>query len=96
VARTGVALLATLLVLSGCAPPAPPSALHAGEAHGITCSGPDRTWSLCGARAAAICGERGYDVVAAGGGTAAMVETLNPWAGVDGPPDERSILIRCR
>ena len=89
-------VLALAAVLAGCGAPGPAPALHAGEAHGITCSGPERTWSLCGARAAAICGERGYDVVAAGGGTAAMIETLNPSAGVDGPLDERSLLIRCR
>ena len=46
--------------------------------------------------AAEICGARGYDVLAAGGGTAGMIETLNPSAGFDGPVNERSILIRCR
>jgi hypothetical protein len=88
-------LVALVLVLGGCAS----SHATAGvgqEAHGINCSGADRTWALCGERAAAICGARGYDVIAAGGGTAGMLETLNPSAGFGGPVDERSILIRCR
>lgn len=88
-------LLALMLVLSGCASSHATAGLDAG-AHGINCSGADRTWALCGERAAAICGARGYDVLAAGGGTAGMVETLNPSAGFDGPVTERSILIRCR
>ena len=93
--RTPRLLIALVFALGGCA------ASHATAnldeaAHGINCSGPDRTWNLCGERAAAICGARGYDVVAAGGGTAGMIETLNPSAGFDGPITERSILIRCR
>ena len=71
-------LLVTLaLTLSGCASNHATVALGDGEAHGINCSGADRTWGLCGERAAGICGARGYDVLAAGGGTAAMIETLN-------------------
>ena len=88
-------LVAVVLVLGGCA------ASHATagfdkEVHGINCSGADRTWTLCGERAAETCGGRGYDVLAAGGGTAGMIETLHPSAGFDGPASERSILIRCR
>jgi hypothetical protein len=88
-------LLALVLVLGGCASSYATAGLDE-EAHGINCSGTDRTWALCGERAAAICGVRGYDVLAAGGGTAGMLETLNPSAGFDGPLTERSILIRCR
>jgi hypothetical protein len=88
-------LLALVLVLGGCAASHATAGLDE-AAHGITCSGADHTWHLCGERAAAICGARGYDVLAAGGGTAGMIETLNPSAGVDGPITERSILIRCR
>ena len=88
-------LLALVLVLGGCASSHATAGLD-DEAHGINCSGADRTWALCGERAAAICGARGYDVLAAGGGTAGMLETLNPSAGFDGPITERSILIRCR
>ena len=88
-------LLVLVLVLGGCASSRATAGLDQ-EAHGINCSGADRTWALCGERAAAICGARGYDVLAAGGGTAGMLETLNPSAGFDGPADERSILIRCR
>jgi hypothetical protein len=88
-------LLALVLVLGGCASRHATAGLDE-EAHGINCSGADRTWTLCGERAAAICGARGYDVLAAGGGTAGMLETLNPSAGFDGPATERSILIRCR
>ena len=89
-------VLAMVMVLGGCASSRATSGLHEGEAHAITCSGPDRTWALCGERAAQICGARSYDVIAASGGTAAMIETLNPAAGVGGPINERSILIRCR
>jgi hypothetical protein len=86
-----------LLVLGGCTTsPGTPSARHADEAYGVNCSGPDRTWTVCAQKAAEICGARGYDVLAAGGGTAAMIETLNPSAGFDGPLTQRSILIRCR
>ena len=88
-------LLALALVVGGCASSHATAGLDEG-AHGINCSGADRTWALCGERAAAICGARGYDVLAAGGGTAGMLETLNPSAGFDGPITERSILIRCR
>ena len=88
-------VLATLLVLGGCASTHATAGLDE-PAHGINCSGADRTWQLCGERAAQICGPRGYDVLAAGGGTAGMIETLNPSAGFDGPATERSILIRCR
>jgi hypothetical protein len=88
-------LLALVLVLGGCASSHATAGLDQ-AAHGINCSGADRTWALCGERAVAICGARGYDVLAAGGGTAGMLETLNPSAGFDGPADERSILIRCR
>ena len=88
-------LLAMALVLGGCASSHATAGLDQ-EAHGINCSGADRTWALCGERAAEICGARGYDVLAAGGGTAGMLETLNPSAGFDGPVTERSILIRCR
>jgi hypothetical protein len=88
-------LLATVLLLGGCASGHATAGLDQ-EAHGINCSGADRTWALCGERAAEICGARGYDVLAAGGGTAGMLETLNPSAGFDGPVTERSILIRCR
>lgn len=88
-------LLALALVLGGCASSRATAGLD-GEAHGINCSGADRTWALCADRAAEICGARGYDVLAAGGGTAGMLETLNPSAGFDGPVNERSILIRCR
>ena len=88
-------LLALVFVLGGCASTHATAGLD-GEAHGINCSGADRTWALCGDRAAAVCGARGYDVLAAGGGTAGMLETLNPSAGFDGPVTERSILIRCR
>jgi hypothetical protein len=84
------------LLLGGCPWSHATSGLKDGEAHGINCSGPDRTWAFCGERAAEICGARGYDVLAAGGGTAGMIETLNPSAGFDGPVTERSILIRCR
>lgn len=63
--------------------------------HGVNCSGADKTWNLCAERAVAICGPR-YDVLAAGGGTSYMIETLNPSANFTGPPDERTILIRCR
>jgi hypothetical protein len=88
-------LLAMVVVLGGCASSHATAGLDQ-EAHGINCSGADRTWALCGERAAEICGARGYDVLAAGGGTAGMLETLNPSAGFDGPVTERSILIRCR
>jgi hypothetical protein len=88
-------LLALALVLGGCASSRATAGLD-GEPHGINCSGADRTWALCAERAAEICGVRGYDVLAAGGGTAGMLETLNPSAGFDGPVNERSILIRCR
>ena len=88
--------LAIALLLSGCASSNTPSGLAEGQARGINCSGPDRTWALCGEKAAEICGARGYDVLAAGGGTAGMIVTLNPSAGFDGPATERSILIRCR
>lgn len=88
--------LALGLLLSGCASSHATAGLDDGEAHGINCSGPDRTWALCGKRAAEICGARGYDVLPAGGGTAGMIVTLKPSAGFDGPATERSILIRCR
>ena len=88
-------LLALVLAVGGCASSHATASLDE-EAHGINCSGADRTWALCGERAAEICGARGYDVLAAGGGTAGMLETLNPSAGFDGPVTERSILIRCR
>ena len=88
-------LLAMVLVLGGCASGHATAGLGA-EPHGINCSGADRTWTLCGERAAEVCGARGYDVLAAGGGTAGMLETLNPSAGFDGPVTERSMLIRCR
>ena len=88
-------LLAMVLALGGCASSRVTAGLDQ-EAHGINCSGVDRTWALCGERAAEICGARGYDVLAAGGGTAGMLETLNPSAGFGGPVTERSILIRCR
>lgn len=85
-----------IALLGGCASGNAPFDRDDGQAHGINCSGPDRTWALCGEKAAEICGARGYDVLAAGGGTAGMIVTLNPAAGFDGPATERSILIRCR
>src|SRR5258705_4999026 len=48
-------LLALVLVVGGCASSHATAGLDE-EAHGINCSGADRTWALCGERAAAICG----------------------------------------
>jgi hypothetical protein len=93
--RTSTLLLLAVLACGACAASERHAKMDPPQVHGINCSGPDKTWNVCAERAVAICGPR-YDVLAAGGGTAYMIETLSPSAGFGGPPDERSIFIRCR
>jgi len=55
------------------------------EAHALNCSGWARSWSMCAVKAGEICGGRGYEVIAAGGGTAGTIATVNPSGGFAGP-----------
>ncbi len=51
---------------------------------------------MCAEKAGEICGTRGYDVVAAGGGTAGTIATVNKYGGSSGPAIERTMLIQCK
>src|SRR5262249_20194793 len=65
-------------------------------AYALNCSGLARSWAMCAEKAGDLCGTRGYDVIAAGGGTSGMIGTVTPPGGFAGPAIERSMLIQCK
>ena len=94
--RTGCVALALAVALGGCASSSLTYGPDGREAHALNCSGFARTWAMCAQKAGEICGTRGYDVIAAGGGTAGTIATVTPSSGFAGPVIERSMLIRCK
>jgi len=90
----GFILLA--LVLVGCASSSKTYGPDGREAYTLNCSGLARSWAMCAEKAGEICGTRGYDIIAAGGGTAGTIATVNPSGGFAGPAIERTMLIRCK
>ncbi len=94
--RSLVVVLIALLLGGGCASATQTYGPDGREAYTLNCSGWARTWAMCAEKAGEICGARGYEVIAAGGGTAGTIATVNPSGGFGGPVIERSMLIRCK
>jgi hypothetical protein len=80
-----------LLVLTGCATSSETYLPDGQKGHSITCSGTALTWGSCYEKAGAICGERGYDILAGGAEKGAV--TTGAFAGTT---INRNMLIRCK
>ncbi len=57
------ALLLFVLTISACATSGEEPAADGEDEHRIYCSGSSNTWDNCGEKAAAICGEKGHELV---------------------------------
>jgi len=64
-------------------------------ASSINCSGLALAWGACYEKAGAICGTRGYDVLAVNGDSGAVV-TANPQGAFGGSVITRTMVISCK
>jgi|SRR5262245_56689295 len=93
---TAAVLLTFGFVLGGCASSSSTYGPNGRPAYTLNCSGWARTWGMCAEKAGELCGERGYDVVAANGGHLGTVAAINSCGGFAGPIIERGMLNQCR
>jgi hypothetical protein len=89
------AIIAFLILASGCARASNTYGPDGKEAFSISCSGLARNWGMCYEKAGDLCGTRGYEVINQSGDHGS-VAAVNPSSGFAGSVISRSLLIRCK
>lgn len=87
--------LALALAVSACTTSRQTFGPDGRTASSITCSGLALTWANCYEKAGAICGARGYDVLAVNGETGAII-TANPQGAFGSSVINRTMLVSCK
>ena len=93
--RYTATILASFVLLSGCATASKTYGPDGKEAFSLNCSGLARTWGMCYEKAGELCGTKGYEVVGQGGDHGAVV-SVNPSGGFGGSVISRSLLVKCK
>lgn len=83
------------LSISGCVVTKQTYAPDGRTAVSMNCSGIALSWASCYEKAGAICGARGYDVLAVNGETGAVI-TANPQGAFGSTVLNRTMMIACK
>lgn len=89
-------LVAVIFIVAGCAVGKATYLPDGSAGHSINCSGSALTWASCYEKAGAVCGARGYDVVAGGEDKAMMASSTPQYGFFAMPVVNRTMLVRCK
>lgn len=91
------ALIAILLIFTGCTSVREGLAPDGGKAYALNCSGIGRSWDKCYAKAAELCRTKGYDVLDRNADDPAVAGANSSGVGVSPVrTDERTMVIACK
>lgn len=88
-------ILAAGLVIGGCVVTKQTYGPDGRTAVSMNCSGLAMSWASCYEKAGALCGARGYDVLAVNGETGAVI-TANPQGAFGSTVINRTMMIACK
>lgn len=84
-----------LLLLAGCATANPIYTPEGKAGHSVSCSGMALNWGHCYEKAGAICGAKGYNIIAQTGDQG-MIASANQYGGMAGSVLIRSMIVQCK
>lgn len=90
-----MALITTVILLSGCASVSRTYGPDGKEAFVINCSGLARNWGMCYEKAGNLCATKGYEVIG-GGSDSGAVASVSPSGGFAGSVISRTLLVKCK
>jgi hypothetical protein len=89
------AILATTLIINGCAMSSKIYTPEGKEGFSIDCSGTALSWGKCYEKAGSLCGARGYDVLGQSGEQGSTM-SANQYGIYAGSVVSRNLLISCK